>query len=283
MSPGDLRQAVDATLHSTMGHAPRHDSDGDIPILFGTTLVYVRVADGQPVVSIFGVVVQDIADMDAARREVELLNRQSVFAKFHLVGRQIIASVAIPCLPFVPRHLVGMVELMGKELDQLDDALAERVRGRRWIDIMTGSGSPGDPEPLGGVRQVTVGSIDAPEGPGTGSGLVDGGTPADDEAGEDELPEELMTLLQLAADDEDRLDAALVADVCHRDRTLILQLIRIAEEQTISWRESVDAARAAGDADEARVASGEMRGWESTVRDLRAALRHVVTCGRGDD
>jgi hypothetical protein len=254
ITPGELRQAVETTLHAAMGHPPRHDADGDIPILYGTTLVYVRTADSQPVVTIFGILVQDVEDLEAAHREVGILNRQSVFAKFHVVGDQVVASVAIPSLPFVPRHLVGMVELMGKELDQLDDALALRVRGRRWIDLMTGEGAaPVEPE----------------EDP--------------DEEDVDELPEELLTLLQLDADGDGRLEPALVADVCRRDRSLILRLIRIAEEQTISWRESVDEARAAGDVEEARTATDEVQGWQATVSDLRAALRHLVTFGRGDD
>lgn len=302
-SPAELRQAVRSTLHAAMGHPPRHDADGDIPIIFGTTLVYVRTADSQAVVSIFAVVVQDIADLDAARREVGILNRQSVFAKFHLVADQVIASVAIPCLPFVPRHLVGMVELMGKELDRLDDALALRVRGRRWIDLMTGADAPTEQEAQGAINppydpggysggQGSGGAREGQRGEG-GQKAQDDLAPAtrhtanvdvtDDEGGDEEedaeLPDELLTLLQLDADGQGGLEPALVADVCHHDRSLLLRLIRISEEQTIAWRQSVEEARAVGDAEEARVAGGELRGWDSTVRELRAALRHVVTFG----
>lgn len=259
VTPAELRAAVEQTLHVAMGHPPRKDADGDIPIIYGTTLVYVRTADSQPVVSVFAIVVQDVADLDAAQREVGILNRQSVFAKFHLVGRQVVASVAIPSLPFVPRHLVGIVELMGKEIDELDDALALRVKGRRWIDMITSTDDP-----------VEVADAPAQE------------EEEDGDEDEDDLPEELLTLLQLDAEGTGPLEPALVADVCHRDRALILRLIRIAEEQTISWRESVDEARAAGDVEEARVATGELSGWQSTVKDLRAALRHVVTF-RGED
>lgn len=279
-TPAQLRAAVETTLHATMGHPPRRDADGDVPIVFGTTLVYVRTADAQPVVSIFAILVQDVADLDAARREVGILNRESVFAKFHLVGRQVVASVAIPSLPFVPRHLVGMIELMGRELDRLDDALALRVQGRRWIDVMTGKG-PGGAEPVpAGEESSGDGAGDGPSGDGAGDAPA---TEDEDGASDDgELPEELLTLLNLDPEGQERLEPALVADVCHHDRSLILRFIRIAEEQTISWRQSVDEARAAGDVEEARVATGELHGWQSTVRDLRAALRHVVTFGQGE-
>ncbi|GGF45641.1 hypothetical protein GCM10011366_11710 [Ornithinimicrobium tianjinense] len=256
-SPAELREAVETTLHAALGHPPRRDADGDIPILYGSALVYVRTADSQPVVSIFAIVVQDVGDLEAARREVLILSRRSVFTKFHLVGRQIIASVAIPSLPFVPRHLVGMVELVGRELDALDDDLALLVHGRRWLDVMSGS-----PAPPTGPEQ------DAPDLP-----------THQDEA---PLPQELLTLLQMDAHGTG-VAPAVVAEVCHRDRALILRLVRLAEEQTISCRRSVQAARSTGDVDAARAATGELRGWQSTVKDLRAALRHLVSFGPGPD
>ncbi len=261
-TPAQLRQAVETTLHATMGHPPRRDADGDVPIVFGTTLVYVRTADAQPVVSIFAILVQDVADLEAARREVGILNRESVFAKFHLVGRQVVASVAIPSLPFVPRHLVGMIELMGRELDRLDDALALRVQGRRWIDVMTGRGP-------GGAESLPAEPPGMPE---------DAGGPGTD----DVLPEELLTLLNLDREGPVALEPAVVADVCHHDRSLILRFIRIAEERTISGRAAVDEARDAGDVEGARAATDELHRWQSTVRDLRAALRHVVTFGQAE-
>lgn len=281
-TPQQLRELVDTTLHVLIGHPPRHDQDGDVPILFGSALVYVRTADAQPVVTIFSIPVQDITDMTAARREVEIFNRSSVFAKLHLVGRQAVASVSIPCLPFVPRHLVGMVQMMGRDIDRLDEDLALRVGGRRWIDLVSGSGamrglgSPAGREDAAGAQEEP-----APDGGGsadTGSG--DGG----DRAGGDgtDVPPELRTLLEMSSDSTP-LDPARVAEVCHNDRGLLLRLIRIAEEQTISWRSSVGEARAAGDADRVREATQEMRGWRSTVRDLRAALRHVVTFGPEED
>ena len=259
-TPAELRDLVDATLHAALGHAPRHDHDGDVPILFGSALVYVRTADAQPVVTVFAIPVQDIGDLEAARREVEIFNRRSVFGKLHLVGRQLVASVSIPCLPFVPRHLVGMVELLGREVDRLDEDLALRVRGRRWIDLVAGTAA-------GGPTAGTAGTGAAPPPP-----------PGTHPSGEAELPPELTTLLALDAAGAG-LPPARVAEVCHHDRDLILALIRLAEERTIAARASVDRARAAGDADAARSAADEMRRWARTVRLLRAALRHVVTFG----
>jgi hypothetical protein len=123
--------------------------------------------------------------------------------------------------------------------------------------------------------------------PSAGGGEADPGGAADvpdgdEEPEEVELPPELQTLLALDADGDERLEASLVADVCHHDRDLVLRLLRIAEEQTLTWRDAVDEAREAADAEAVSAATTELQGWESTVRDLRGALRYVVTFGRPD-
>lgn len=276
-TPAALRQAVHTTLHVALGRPPRHDRDDDIPIVYGSALVYVHTADAQPVVSVFTIAVQDVSDLDAARREVEILNRRSVFTTYRLAGRQVIGSVAIPCLPFVPRHLIGMVELVGRETDAMDEDLALRVGGQRWVDVLSG----------GGPRQGSLTAGPDAGMPSAGGGEADPGGAADvpdgdEEPEEEELPPELQTLLALDADGDERLEASLVADVCHHDRDLVLRLLRIAEEQTLTWRDAVDEAREAADAEAVSAATTELQGWESTVRDLRGALRYVVTFGRPD-
>lgn len=272
-TPAELQQVVDRTLHAAFRRPPRHDPDGDVPISFGSALVFVRPSDNQPLVTIFAIAVQDIGDLEAARREVEILNRRSVFIRFRLADTQIVAVVALPAYPFVPRHLLSMIEMVGREIDALDEDLALRVSGRRWIDVVFGQ-----PRPALGPGRPGEGGAGAGTGVGartrTGLGRSTGDA-------EDALPPELETLLQLAAEGTGPLDPVLVADVCHHDRDLILRLIRMAEERTINCQESVDEARMAGDADEARAVAGELRGWESTLHDLRAALRQVVTFHRG--
>ncbi|MFK5646735.1 T3SS (YopN, CesT) and YbjN peptide-binding chaperone 1 [Ornithinimicrobium sp. LYQ121] len=280
-SPAALRRAVHTTLHAALRTPPRHDRDDDVPIVYGSALVYVHTADAQPVVSVFTIAVQDVTDLDAARREVEILNRGSVFTKYRLAGRQIVGSVAIPCLPFVPRHLIGMVELVGRETDAMDEDLALRVGGRRWVDVISGGPRQGSVAP--GREQ----GMQSAGGGGADPGAVDrgraNGEEVDEEVDEDEeLPFELQTLLQLDAGGDARLEASLVADVCHRDRDLILGLLRVAEEQTLTWRDAVDEAREAADAEGVSAATTELRAWESTVRDLRGALRYVVTFGHPD-
>ena len=91
-----------------------------------------------------------------------------------------------------------------------------------------------------------------------------------------ELPEQLMTLLQLDRDGETPLEPRLVSSVCDHDRGLLLRLIRIVELEVISWGSSTEEARSADDADTAAICEGEAASWQQTLSQLRAALRYLV-------
>ncbi len=93
---------------------------------------------------------------------------------------------------------------------------------------------------------------------------------------EAELPPELLALIQVDAEGVDRQPPELVAGLFRGDMHLVLQSIRLSEEQTIAWRESTAEALAQGDEEEAAACAHEMRAWEKTVSDLRGALRHIV-------
>lgn len=272
-NPKQLKEAVDTILHAALKHRPRYDPDGDIPMLFGSTMVFVRVNDSKPVVQVFAIAAHSIRDLPAAQREVEISNRRSIFVRYGLYGSQILASAAVLATPLLPRHLLQIVEMVGREVDNIDEDLALRISGRRRIDPPasrpqeSGVARPGAKDD-GAVREPT-------------GALVDDGRSAPQAAdGHGSLPAELVTVLALGHDAQGRVDPAVIAETCHRDRDLLRRLIRTAEEHTIAWRESMNQARLTGDTERATAAALEMRGWQGAVRDLRAGLRHVVNYPR---
>ncbi|HEU5455088.1 MAG TPA: hypothetical protein VFU85_05325, partial [Nocardioides sp.] len=106
--PGDrdgLQALVDDALTPYFGHVPEKDGDGDIPVVTDSTVVYVRVLAEAPIVHLFCRVVRDVADVDAARFETGVLNRDGRFVKFSVVGDSVMAEVDLPALPFAPEHL----------------------------------------------------------------------------------------------------------------------------------------------------------------------------------
>ena len=65
----DLCVLVDEALVAFIEVELMHDEDGDVPLPHGDHVVYVRVLERDPVVSIFATIVLDVEDIDAARRE----------------------------------------------------------------------------------------------------------------------------------------------------------------------------------------------------------------------
>jgi hypothetical protein len=136
--------------------------------------------------------------------------------------------------------------MMCELADEVDDDLAVRVSGRRFLE-------PDD------LQETDRG------GEGESSDMH----PA------------MLTLLQLDAESPRSIKPSLAAKVCENDPKLLLTLIRWNEEQEIAWRMARDEARDAGDPDdEADVCEHERAHAMRTIKLLRKALRLVVEEGR---
>jgi hypothetical protein len=128
-----LVELVDAALVPVFGHLPVRDDDGDIPVPFNSTLVFIRVQEEDPVIELFSFVVRDVTDLEAARLEVGILNRDLNFVKFVAQDSWILAQLQIPSYPFSPMVLRSMLSFMTSTLDDIDDDLALRTGGRRAL------------------------------------------------------------------------------------------------------------------------------------------------------
>ncbi len=236
-----LRTLVDEALEPVFGHGPNHDSDGDIPVVAGSALLFVRVLEDAPAVEMFSTVVRGVSNLDEAAVAVGEFNNGIRLIKFLLVDDVIIAVAHVPAMPFAPQQLRSVLDYMSRIADGIDDGLAARVGGRPVFQDQ-----PGDR---------------------TASSTAD----------EDfEMPAELETLLHLNADEQSPVDPDLAASVCGYDRDVVLRLLKIASQQEITWRRSQDEAAMQGDRDEAAARGGDAARWAKTVETLRSALRVIV-------
>jgi hypothetical protein len=265
-----LAELVDRALTPFFGNAPLHDEDDDIPVVNGSALVFVRVADQIPAIQLFCCVVHGVTDADSAAFEVAVLNRDQAFLKFVLVEDRVMAHLWLPAYPFAPEHLRAMLAIMSQTVDAVDDDLARRVGGHRTFE-------PG--EAAGGYdegRSPDAAELDrdlALEQPAD----VD----AEDQT--DAIHPAMMTLLELDADAPGTLTPELAASVCAMNRELILELIAWNSQQELAWRRARDRALLEADSDEAAVCEQEVRHAEATVNLLRRALRLVVEQQLGHD
>jgi len=237
-----LDQLVDQALEPFLGQVPSRDDDGDIPVVSGTAVVFVRTMPHAPLIRIWAEVAVAVSDPDRAKFEVEVLNRDRPFVKFVLVDDRIVALVHLPASPFTPEHLRQTLAMMCELADEVDDDLAVRVSGRRFLE----------PD-------------DRPE------------TEPGRESKSSDIHPAMVTLLQLDAESPGSLKPSLAARVCENDAELLLTLIRWNEEQEITWRTARDHATDAGDPDdEAEVCEHERALAQRTTKVLRKALRLVV-------
>lgn len=248
-----LRALVDEALTPVFGHVPEKDADGDIPVRSGSALVFVRVLPDLPVVGLFAPLVRGITGRTRAAEVLSDLNRTWTMVKFVLVDDGVLAVIQLPAVPFVAEHLRDMLGLLSQVADALDDELADRLEGRLPF---------ADVDPPGAAVRLPARTGSAPDGSG------------------DELPAELLTVLQLDVGGQSSLSPEAVAHICGRDRDTLLRFIRLSSEQEIAWRSSAREAQVAGDREEAEACTVEATAWESTVELLRRALR-VVVLGSG--
>jgi hypothetical protein len=125
-----LDQLVEAELAEMFGHPPLRDSEGDVAIRVGSTMLFLRTAaDGQEVL-IFAAVVHDVAGRSRATEVLNDLNVEARWVKFQLVRDRVFVSLSVPAKPFVPAHLRQGVRILSDVADGIDNELAIKLNGR---------------------------------------------------------------------------------------------------------------------------------------------------------
>lgn len=234
-----LKELVTLALNPMLGGLPERDSDGDIPIRVGSTVMFVGPLSETLDVQLFSPLVQDISNRTRAAEVVADLNRKWSRIKFVLIDDRLSVFLEVPGSPFVPKHLTDTCAALTSFLRTVDDDFAAGVGGDLFFASKHG----------------------------------DVVTPLPDLTTED-LPPELETLLHLDLDVAEDHDA--VADVCGRDRDLILRLLHLSNEWQIQLRGQASDAHSRGDVDEAAEYEKQVGTWELMVDRLRGALRLVV-------
>ena len=141
----DSRAALDGLVEHTLSHilneVPDRDDDGDIPIRTGRTVLFVRTQEGSPMIRLFALMAKDVADHDAALREVDRLNRAVDGVKFILHNSTVIATAGLLGWPFAPTQFQALLTHMCDEVAKQEADLVERVGGRHFV------GEPSADEP----------------------------------------------------------------------------------------------------------------------------------------
>lgn len=129
-----LRALVDHALREMLGDDLTHDEDGDVPVVEGRSLVWVRVLEDSPSIDLFAHIVLGVRERSRVDLELDLLNRANQLFKFVLVGDCVVMKARLVALPFAAAQLRGLLALMLTEVDDLARELAARLGGRRFLE-----------------------------------------------------------------------------------------------------------------------------------------------------
>ena len=129
----ELVDVVDATLTEVIGQAPSKDEDGDVPIVCGESVVFVRVRHDIAVVEVFSEVVVDVVNTQAALFELNILNRDSPGPTFALRRDRVVVRSRIAGNPILPAELRRVVDAMCATVDQIARDLVARIGGHTFL------------------------------------------------------------------------------------------------------------------------------------------------------
>jgi hypothetical protein len=125
-----LNDLVDAELAEIYGHPPIRDTEGDVAIRVGSTMLFLRTSsDGQEVV-VFAPVVHDVAGRSRASEVLNDLNVEARWVKFQLIKDRVFVTISVLSRPFVPAHLRQAVRILSDVADGIDNELAAKLNGR---------------------------------------------------------------------------------------------------------------------------------------------------------
>lgn len=129
-SRDELDAIVGAELEQAFGHPPMRDSQGDVAIRIGSTMLFLRSTPDFEELVLFAVLVHDVEGRSRACEVLNDLNRESRYCRFSLHLDRVFVQVSVPARPFVPIHLRNALSSISQVADGIDDELAQRLRGR---------------------------------------------------------------------------------------------------------------------------------------------------------
>lgn len=216
--------------------------DGSYCITMGSVEAYLYVASSDEV-RIHAPIVERIAGRTRAAEVVADLNRRYPRLKFLLVEDRVHAALSIDADPFSAQHAVNAISRLAAFVTGVDDTFAENLGGV-----------------VAAARLAHAVEADTTEG-------------ISEVADDEDVPGQLMTLLEIDAQSGGAVDAEDVVAVCGADRAKITSYVTFCAEQAQSWRDYAQEALQRDEPHTAAECEAEAIPWDRIVRALRQALR----------
>jgi hypothetical protein len=125
-----LDALVDAELTDMFGHSPLRDTEGDVAIRVGSTMLFLRSTPDAREVVVFAAVVHDVSGRSRAAEILNDMNVEARWVKFQLIRDRVFVTTSVQARPFVPAHLQQAVQVVSQVADGVDEDLAAKLNGR---------------------------------------------------------------------------------------------------------------------------------------------------------
>lgn len=129
-SRGELDRIVDQHLYKRFGHPALRNTDGDVAIRVGSTMLFLRSTPDAAEIVLFSPLVHDVSGRSRACEVLNDINVESRYGRFALHRDRVYVQVAVSAKPFVPAHLDQAIRVMSQIADGIDDELADKLGGR---------------------------------------------------------------------------------------------------------------------------------------------------------
>ena len=133
-SAEELDAALRRELTLMLGFEPLRDDAGDLALRVGSTMVLVRAAPDAQEVLVFSPLVHDVEGRSRAMEVLSDLNTDSRWVRFQLIRDRVYVSMSVPADPLIPAHLHRAFQVVSLVSDSIDDALAQKLRGRTTFE-----------------------------------------------------------------------------------------------------------------------------------------------------
>lgn len=297
--PDHLRALMHAWLTVELGGPPAYEH-GDAVVRRGRAVVHVRVHPDLPAVELVAPLLDEVAGTPVVLDRLNRLNDRLAFAKVVWREGAVLMAQRVDCLPFVPalasaalaRMTEAAEELVARlPLEMLGTELVDLPRAGSWADVLgpepPGAAEPAGPEPDNDGRADRAPSPDdPPEGPAPDdlervlaelAAAVEAGSEDEPVGGprqeHDDGAATQAALERVSERVHHRYDVQPeeLADLCDRDRGLIIALIRRAESDAYDYIEAADSADLT-DEDERELLEDEAGHWLRVARLLHRTL-----------
>jgi hypothetical protein len=144
-SPEELFAALQTTVGLLLDvDDVQVDDDGDIPIMVGSTVMFLRVATDAPTIKIFAQILTEVRWSTALLEAVNEINRNYPFVRAWWDTDRVMLCADVMASPYVEQHVIAALQGFGQIADEIDDDLQRRFGGRVFLG-------------QGGARQVETG------------------------------------------------------------------------------------------------------------------------------